>query len=121
MNGSRKGVVLMLVIALLCSALQVSACLLTGHGAGQSLCCRGMAPDCPMRSMAMSSPCCQVHGQNAPVTPKTSFLPEHSQTVTFLPHPAHLESIRDSASLCRLGQSVSPPSTSPGRSCILRI
>lgn len=121
MNGSRKGAVLMLVAALLWSALPASACLFPGHATGQPACCRGMTPDCPMNSKAMSSPCCQMHGQNVPVAPKTSFLSEHSQRITFLPHPADLESVRDSASLCRLAQSAAPPDTSPGASCILRI
>ena len=120
MAGSRKGAVLMLVVALLWSALPASACLLIKRATGQSSCCRSVATDCRMHSMSGGSACCDIRGKNPPVAPKTSFLPEISQTISFLSHPTHLESVREPGSVCRFVQGAMPQCTSPGGSSILR-
>ncbi len=121
MTVGRKSVVLMLVVALLFSALPMSACLLGGSGAGHPVCCQEMAHHCMTHGMAMNGPCCQVHRQHTLVIPKASFSPKHPQTIVLLPHRSHSEFVRNSVSLRRFTQAHVPPDTSPGGNSILRI
>jgi hypothetical protein len=121
MSFKRKAGLLMLIAAVLWTALPVSACLLTARSMGMSACCRGMAQDCPMRGMDVSSSCCQMHGENVAAVPEILFSPEHRQNPALAPNPANVES---PVILCRLNRSypeAPPTDTSPGRSSILRI
>ena len=121
MEWSRKGALLMLVVALLWSALPAAACLPAMQPSGQPACCRGMVPDCPMQGMNMGNSCCQIRPQNAAVTPDLPFSPEHLQKLVFVCHQASPGAFAIPGVLTLNMIESPPPDLSPGTSSILRI
>ncbi len=121
MSFKRKGGLLMLIAAVLWTALPVSACLLTARSMGMSACCRGMAQDCPMRGTDMSSSCCQMHGENVATVPDLLASPEHGQNPALTPYQDSVESPVILHPASRFYQEAPPADISPGRSSILRI
>jgi hypothetical protein len=121
MLRSRKGALLLLVVAAFWSALPLFACLLAGHASDRSACCTEMERNCPMQSADMNSPCCRTHSGDAAVVPETSSAPEHGPITALVPHPdagAILAATRDAIGCI---PEAPPPDTSPGASSILRI
>ncbi|MGB6723645.1 MAG: hypothetical protein WBE72_22795 [Terracidiphilus sp.] len=121
MSFKRKGGLLMLIAAVLWTALPVSACLLTARSMGMSTCCRGMAQDCPMRGMDMNSSCCQMHGESFAAVPDILLSPEHGHNPALAPYRASVESAVILNSASRSYLEPPPADISPGRSSILRI
>lgn len=111
----------MLIAAILWTALSASACLLTARSMEMSVCCRGMAQDCPMRGMDMNSSCCQMHGDNVAAVPEILFFPEHGQNPALAPYRARIESPVISYPVSRSYLEAPPTDNSPGGSSILRI
>lgn len=121
MHNGRKGAFLLLVIAVLWSAMPAAACLFESHAMSPLACCRAMAPNCPMHGTDMSSTCCQVQPEQAaaiadvPILPKQVhapacplFAPEAVVPILMAVHGWNLPE-------------ASPPGISPGAKSILRI
>lgn len=120
MKGSRKGALLMLVVAVLWGTLPASACMLTLQSSGQLACCRGMAQGCPMRGTNMTS-CCRIYPQNAEVIPDLLFSPELSQKLGVASHRASPGAFAIPGVVVLNTIESPPPDFPPGASPILRI
>lgn len=121
MNWGRKGVLSMLAVVVLWTAMPASACLLAMHPAGQPACCRGMAQECGATAMGASDSCCQAHPQNAAVTPVPPYTLQHSQKLAFVPHLSGLQLNASSGAECRTAFEAPPPKFPPGGAFALRI
>lgn len=121
MNWSRKGALLMLVVAVLWATTPAFACLLTAQSAQPPACCHGMMHHCGAMGASMSSPCCSARPQEIAVAPVPPFTPEHAQRLALLPHHAALLIVA-TASIAH-GSSFDPPPLifSSSGSTILRI
>lgn len=121
MRWGRKGALLMLVVAVLWTALPAAACLFPGRTMGHSACCHRMAQSCPMPGGGISASCCQIQPQQAAVIADSPISPERDRTpaFAFLSVGALVPLIHFEASR-RIPQT-SPPEISPGASSVLRI
>lgn len=120
MGMSRKGAVLMLMVAVLWAVLPASACLLTGRSVGHRACCTAMGRHCPMEHTEASCVCGETHGENAAIAPEAQPSPTQVQAVVFLSHRASLLIDCPSAAVSQLALEA-PPDPSPGGLSILRI
>jgi hypothetical protein len=84
-NRSRKGALLMLVIAVLWTAMPAAACLASSQSAMRHMCCRGMARACGMRGMGASGSCCTTNRRNPEAAPVPCYAPGQSQRAALLP------------------------------------
>lgn len=107
MNWSRKGALLMLVVAVLWAVTPAFACLLMARPAQQPACCHGVMHHCDAMGASMSSPCCSARSQEIAVVPVPPFAPEHAQRLALLPHHGALPTAAN-ASIAH-GSSFGPP------------
>lgn len=114
---SRKGAFLLLLVAVLWSALPATACLLpSAAGPG---CCRAMPPDCPMQNAGSVCACAPVHQDHAAIAPEAPVLSAH--TAACLTRVMNRFSLHASASRRQLAFAAPPPDPSPGKLSVLRI
>ena len=121
MLHSRKGALLLLVVAVFWSALPLGACLLADHASGRTACCTEMAQDCPMQGTDMNAPCCPTHTEDAAMVPEAPVALEHGTLIALPPHPATVPMLAVSADGIRYVPGAPPPDTSPGAISVLRI
>lgn len=121
MDVSRKGAMLMLLVAVLWAVLPESACLLTGRSMSQRACCTAMARHCPMEDTGASCVCGETHGESAAVAPEALPSPTQVEAVVFVSFRASLLFDRASAATSDLALNTPPPDPSPGGLSILRI
>lgn len=121
MFQSRKGALLLLVVAVFWSALPLGACLLAGHASAESACCATMAQDCPMQSADMNSPCCRTHSDDTAMVPEAASPTEHGQLAVLAPHPIAGAVLALSVDVIHYVPETPPPDNSSGASSILRI
>jgi hypothetical protein len=121
MNWGRKGALSMLVVAVLWTAMPVSACLLTMQPAGRPACCHGMAQDCDSSAMCASGSCCQAERQNAAVAPVLPYSLEHLQKLALVALPAVLQPPATPAASHPIAFEAPPPKFPPGGAFALRI
>lgn len=121
MNGGRRGAFVLLVVTVLCSVLPAATCLLHSGLMGQQVCCKAMAPDCPMQGSEMRASCCQMRSEQTAVVADTPILPEHgnSPALPFDVVEPVSQVITTDAGWHR-GQEACPE-TPPGANSILRI
>jgi hypothetical protein len=86
MNRDRKGVLLMLTVAVFWAAMPASACLLGARNTNVPNCCRKMTQGCGKAGMSADSACCRIHGKIPAVTPVPPYSPEHVQKLALAPY-----------------------------------
>jgi hypothetical protein len=121
MNWDRKGVLLMLAVAVLWAAAPASACLFGTRNSSQPVCCRAMAKDCGTPTMGADGSCCQIHGKAPAVTPVPPSSPVQSQELAFVPHQTAIEPPAAPGSGYRNALESPPPKFPPGGAFALRI
>ena len=87
MNWHNKGVLLMLAVVVLWTALPASACLLASPSVRQLDCCRAMANACETPAMGADSSCCQIHESSPALVSVQPYSPVQShQSAALLSH-----------------------------------
>src|ERR1035437_635001 len=120
MRLGRKGALLMLMVAVLWTAIPAFACLLGEQPTVQPACCRGMVRGC-CNSKNASRSCCQVQGHNAAVAPALPYSPEHPQKLALGSHQPGLQPLTSSDARYGNTFEAPPPKFPPGGASILRI
>ncbi len=121
MNWGRRNALLMLVVAILWTALPAVACALTPDTMAQPACCKGMPADCGQVGMAANGPCCQLHGESPVVSPAPLYSSEHLRQLAVVPQQAFLQAPPDIGTATSRVFNAPPPNGSPGNISILRI
>jgi len=130
----RQGAILMLVAAVLWTALPGFACFLSmPQPTTQASCCQKMAGDCgSMEAMgAMESTgsaemcadpsCCQLREQTIGLVPVQAYAPEQLQKLAVAPDQILLPALADPRTGVRNLFETPPPKSSSGVSSILRV
>jgi hypothetical protein len=120
MKRGRRNALLMLVVAILWTAMPAVACSLTPDTMAQPACCTGMPSDCGQVGMA-SNLCCQVHGNSPVFSPAPLYSSEHLQSSAVVPHQGFLQSPPDIGTATSRLSNTPPPTASPGSISVLRI
>lgn len=134
MRVGRQGAILMLVAAVLWTALPGFACFLSmPQPTTQPSCCQKMAGDCgSMESMgAMESTgsaemctdpsCCQLHEESIGLVPVLGYAPEQLQQLAVSPDQFLLPALIEARTGLRTLFEAPPPRSSSGVSSILRV
>lgn len=103
----RKAGFVMLIAAVLWTAMPASACVPVPCSMGQLACCSRMVQECPAAGMTANDSCCNIDGQIPVVSPAPFYSSDHSQRsvlaehclflpAAFAPHAAQRNSIETS-------------------------
>lgn len=82
----RKAAFVMLIAAVLSTAMPVSACVPVPCSMGQLACCNRMVQECPAAGMAANDLCCNIDGQVPVVSPVPLYSSDHSQRSVLAEH-----------------------------------
>jgi hypothetical protein len=121
MNWDRKGVMLMLAVVVIWTAMPASACLLASHPMEQRDCCRAMANACESPAMGADSSCCQVHGSVPALVSVQAYSQAQSQEAAALPSQVGAELPAVSGRTSMTAFEAPPPKFPPGGAFALRI